>query len=456
MAVNTTEGGLSAPTRHNIDWKENKFYDKNSINDELTRVFEACHGCRRCVSLCQAFPTLFDLIDESENFDLESVDKKDYVKVVDECYMCDLCYQTKCPYVPPHEWAIDFPHLMLRAKAEKFKNNEKKENKIIKLRNYLLSSTDILFSSLSKPVIANIVNFIFSKKIIRIFLENVLKIHRDADLPRMSPVNLKTRLKKLNLKIIGQKDIVKTNKTKGKVKLFSTCYCSNSTPEIAEDLIKVFIHNNIQTEIFDQENCCGMPKLELGDLKSVEYLKNKNIPNLAKAVKDGYDIVSPVPSCVLMFKQELPLLFPNDKDVKLVQKNIFDPFEYLNLRDEEGLFNENFKESKGKIAYQTACHQRVQNFGPKTKSILSKIPESEITMIERCSGHDGTYAIKLESFENSIKIRRPVVSRIKKDSYKIFTSDCPMAAKHISNDLDNNEIEVKLHPISILKSAYGI
>ena len=127
-----------------------------------------------------------------------------------------------------------------------------------------------------KPVIANIVNFIFSKKIIRIFLENVLKIHRDADLPRMSPVNLKTRLKKLNLKIIGQKDIVKTNKTKGKVKLFSTCYCSNSTPEIAEDLNKVFIRNNIQTEIFDQENCCGMPKLELGDLKSVEYLKNKN------------------------------------------------------------------------------------------------------------------------------------------------------------------------------------
>ena len=109
--------------------KRNKFYDKNSINDELTRVFEACHGCRRCVSLCQAFPTLFDLIDESENFDLESVDKKDYVKVVDECYMCDLCYQTKCPYVPPHEWAIDFPHLMLRAKAEKFKNKKKKENK---------------------------------------------------------------------------------------------------------------------------------------------------------------------------------------------------------------------------------------------------------------------------------------------------------------------------------------
>ena len=456
MAVNTTEGGLSAPTRHNIEWKEKEFYDKNSIDDELSRVFEACHGCRRCVSLCQAFPTLFDLIDESENFDLESVDKKDYSKVVDECYLCDLCYQTKCTYVPPHEWAIDFPHLMLRAKAEKFKNKEQKKSKLIQIRNNLLSSTDKLFSLFSKPVIANITNYLFSKKAIRIILENILKIHRNADIPKMNPVNLKSRFKKINLKAINEADIMQTKKTRGKVKLFATCYCSNSTPEIAEDLIKVFNHNNIKIEIFNQENCCGMPKLELGDLESVENLKNKNIPNLARAVREGFDIVSPVPSCVLMFKQELPLLFPNDEDVKLVQKSIFDPFEYLNLRDEEGLFNNDFKESKGKIAYQTACHQRVQNFGPKTKTILSKIPDSEITMIERCSGHDGTYAIKLESFENSLKIKRPVVSRIKKDDYKVFTSDCPMAAKHIGNDLDKNNIEVELHPISILKSAYKI
>lgn len=451
MSVKITEGGLSAPTRHNIKWKENAFLDKSLVNNELMRVFEACHGCRRCVSLCEAFPTLFDLIDESENFDLESVDKKDYSKVVDECYLCDLCYQTKCPYVPPHEWAIDFPHLMLRAKAEKFEKQKLK--KTIRFRNYILSSTDIIFKNSSKPIISNIINFILKLKLIRIILEKIIGIHRYADLPKMDSNNLKKRFKKI---INKRSDITKTSKTKGKVKLFASCYCSNSEPGLAEDLIRVFMHNNIQIEIFEQEYCCGMPKLELGDLKSVEKLKEKNIPLLVKAIKDGYDIVSPVPSCVLMFKQELPLLFPDDKDVIMVQKNMFDPFEYLSLRDEEGLFNLNFKNTSGKIAYQTACHQRVQNFGLKTKLILSKIPDSDITIIERCSGHDGTYAIKAESFEKSLKIRRPVVTKIKKDSYKVFTSDCPMAAKHIGNALDKDSIEVKLHPISILKTAYGI
>lgn len=453
MSVNTTEGGLSAPTRHNIGWKEDLFYDTTSINNELSRVFEACHGCRRCVSLCEAFPTLFDLIDESENFDLESVDTKDFIKVVDECYMCDLCYQTKCPYVPPHEWAIDFPHLMLRAKAEKFKTQNNNTKKMMRLRNYILSSTDIVFKKGSYPIISNLINYLLTNRIVRIILEKILKIHRDADLPLMNSNNIKKRFEKIRSYKIN---ITKTQKTNGKVKLFSTCYCTSSHPELAEDLIKVFLHNNIQTEIFNNENCCGMPKLELGDLKSVEELMKKNIPNLAKAVKEGYDLVSPVPSCVLMFKQELPLLFPDIEDVKLVQKSIFDPFEYLNLRDEEGLFNSEFKNSTGKIAYQTACHQRVQNFGPKTKNILSKIPGSEITMIERCSGHDGTYAIKLESFKKSLKIRKPVVSRIEKGEYKVFTSDCPMAAKHIGNALNKNNIEIELHPISILKSAYEI
>ncbi len=453
MSVKKTEGGLLAPSRHNIDWRSDSYLDNTLINNELTRVFEACHGCRRCVSLCEAFPTLFNLIDESKNFDLESVDKKDYVKIVDECYLCDLCYQTKCPYVPPHEWAIDFPHLMLRAKAEKFQNQKHKIGKLLRLRNYILSSTDMLFKISSVPFFSHILNYFYTNRVARIIIEKILRIHRDADLPKFDYNNIK---KRFNLIKNVTTNNIKTKKTRGKVKLFTTCYCSNSESNLAEDLIKVFIHNNIQTEIFEQENCCGMPKFELGDLKSVEKLKKKNIPLLVKAIKNGYDIVSPVPSCVLMFKQELPLLFPNDDDVKLVQKNIFDPFEYLSYRDEEGLFNNKFQNSKGKIAYQSACHQRVQNFGPKTKNILSKIPGAEITVIDRCSGHDGTYAIKLESFEKSLKIRKPVIAKIEKDNYEIFTSDCPMAARHIGNALNKSKIKVENHPISILKSAYKI
>ena len=247
MSVNRTEGGLSAPTRHNIEWKEDLFYDTTSLNNELSRVFEACHGCRRCVSLCEAFPTLFDLIDESENFDLESVDTKDFIKVVDECYMCDLCYQTKCPYVPPHEWAIDFPHLMLRAKAEKFKTQNNNTKKMMRLRNYILSSTDIVFKKGSYPIISNLINYLLTNRIVRIILEKILKIHRDADLPLMNSNNIKKRFEKIKSYKIN---ITKTQKTNGKVKLFSTCYCTSSHPELAEDLIKVFLHNNIQTEIF--------------------------------------------------------------------------------------------------------------------------------------------------------------------------------------------------------------
>ena len=117
------EGNLDAPTRHPLGWTAPEFWDQAALDAELERVFNICHGCRRCVSLCHAFPTLFDLIDASKTMEIDGVDKADYPKVTEHCYLCDLCYQTKCPYVPPHEWNVDFPHLMLRAKAVDFRRN---------------------------------------------------------------------------------------------------------------------------------------------------------------------------------------------------------------------------------------------------------------------------------------------------------------------------------------------
>ena len=116
------EGNLQAPTRHALDWRSPEFYDEAALYEEQERVFDICHGCRRCVSLCGAFPTLFDLVDSSETMEVDGVAKDDYWKVVDQCYLCDVCYMTKCPYVPPHPWNVDFPHLMLRAKAKRFKS----------------------------------------------------------------------------------------------------------------------------------------------------------------------------------------------------------------------------------------------------------------------------------------------------------------------------------------------
>ena len=310
------EGGIDAPTRHALDWTNPDFYNQDKIDEELYRTFEICHGCRRCVSLCDAYPTLFDLIDESPSYDIDTVEKSDYNKVVDECYMCDLCYQTKCPYVPPHPWALDFPHLMLRAKAKKFK--DKKDGLQKRIRNKLLSSTDFTLKYGSIPLVDVTINTLNGSQIIRKPLEGLLGIHANADLPKFKSNNLKKRVEKLTNSV----DKFQANEsTTGKAMVFGTCYCNYSVPEVGEDLFTVFRHNNIQTELMQQEKCCGMPKFELGDLESVKKAKEYNAPRFLEAINDGYDIVAAVPSCVLMFKQELPLMFPDDEDLKKIKFN---------------------------------------------------------------------------------------------------------------------------------------
>ncbi|MCW8929915.1 MAG: heterodisulfide reductase-related iron-sulfur binding cluster [Gammaproteobacteria bacterium] len=445
MAV-IKEGNLEAPTRHPIKWKDADYYNKESLFIELERVFDLCHGCRRCVSLCNSFPTLFDLIDESKTFEVDGVAKKDYWKVVDECYLCDLCYMTKCPYTPPHEWNIDFPHLMLRAKAVKYQRGD------VKLRDKILTSTDVVGQFAGLPIVAQVVNTVNKQKSARQVLDKVLGIHPDAKLPEFQSNHLRKRLSSL-------KDLKVTNpepagRTSGKVALFATCYGNVNEPEIGEDLVTVFEHNQIPVTIAEKEKCCGMPKMELGDLDSVEKAKNANIPVLLKLVNDGWDIIAPVPSCALMFKQELPLIFPDDEDVLKVSQAVFDPFEYLMIRHKNGKLNTQFKQPLGKVAYHVACHQRVQKIGMKTRDILQLIPDTEIKSIERCSGHDGTYAIKSEFHKAAMKIGRPVFNQVKQFDADHYGSDCAMAGHHIENGLNNGQKPE--HPITLLRKAYGL
>jgi Fe-S oxidoreductase len=442
MSTTSREGSLEAPTRHPLGQNDPGFYDESALMDELERVYDICHGCRRCVSLCNAFPTLFDLVDESE---VDGVDKQDFWKVVDHCYLCDLCYLTKCPYVPPHEWNVDFPHLMLRAKAIGYKKGR------AKFRDKLVSSTDTVGSFASIPIVANVVNAANRNEHTRALLESALGVHADARLPEY---HSKTLSKRSRDHKPGEFEVVNTDKTTGKVAIFATCYGEYNEPQVAQDLLAVFEHNQIPTMIVRDTVCCGMPKLELGDLDAVEKLKDHNIPLLARLVDEGWDIISPVPSCTLQFKQELPLMFPEDADVSKVQQAFFDPFEYLALRHKAGLLNTDFAHSIGKISYHVACHQRVQRIGLKTRDILALIPDTEIDAIERCSGHDGTYAIKKEFHEVSMKIVRPVVNRVKKAEPDAYASDCPMAGHHISAGLaDGSSTQ---HPISLLRQAYGI
>jgi glycerol-3-phosphate dehydrogenase subunit C len=437
------EGSLEAPERHALNWKDPKFYDEQDLFQELERVYDICHGCRRCFNLCHAFPTLFDAIDESDTMELDGVAKPVYWEVVDHCYLCDMCFMTKCPYVPPHEWNVDFPHLMLRAKAVKHKQGRSSK------RDKLLSSTDMVGKLAGIPVVVDAVNATNRSKSGRRLLKKTLGVHPDAKLPAYHSKTLRKRVsptQSMTPEAAGP--------TSGRVALFATCYGNYNEPQVGEDLVAVFEHNGIPVTLAAKEQCCGMPKLELGDLEAVARAKEVNVPELARLVDEGWDIIAPVPSCVLMFKQELPLMFPDDAEVAKVQAAIYDPFEYLMLRHKEGKLKTDFKNPLGKVAYHVACHLRVQNIGLKTRDLMALVPDTQIEAIERCSGHDGTYAVKQEFHETSMKICRPVVNRVKKFEADHYSSDCPMAGHQIANGLDDgSEPE---HPMTLVRHAYGI
>lgn len=443
------EGNLEAPTRHPLDWKNADFYNEEALFGELERVFDLCHGCRRCVSLCHSFPTLFDLVDESSTMEVDGVDKQDYWKVVDQCYLCDLCYQTKCPYIPPHEWNIDFPHLMLRAKAARYKQGKTRVSEKI------LSSTDAVGKLAGIPVVVNAVNTANKLKPVRQVLDKLLGVHPQADIPQYHSRTLRKKLKQNNGEALkADPPNTKTDQTTGKVAIFATCYGNYNAPQLGEDLIEVLKHNDIAVKLVEREQCCGMPKLELGDLHSVDKARQANIPVLAQLVEQGWDIMAPVPSCVLMFRQELPLMFADDEQVQKVAGSIFDPFEYLMLRHKQGLLKTDFRNPLGKVAYHVACHQRVQKIGMKTRDCLELITDTQVTAIERCSGHDGTYGVKSKYYEAARKIVRPVANKVKQLEADYHGSDCPMAGKFIAHALeDGSETS---HPISLLRLAYGI
>jgi glycerol-3-phosphate dehydrogenase subunit C len=439
------EGNLEAPTRHALGWQQPQFYDADALQKELDRVFDICHGCRRCFNLCNSFPTLFSLIDESKSGELDGVDKQAYGQVVDQCYLCDMCYMTKCPYVPPHPWNVDFPHLMLRAKAVKNRSGA------TRWRDKVLSATDMVGRIAGIPVVAEVVNAVNRTSLGRKVLDAALGVHPGAPVPPYRSNTLRKQLARRPKPALAAQAAAGT---RGKVALFATCYGNRNEPQLGLDLVSVFEHNGIEVALVAQENCCGMPKLELGDLQAVADLKSKNLPPLLAMIDSGYDIVAPIPSCVLMFKQELPLMFPDEPDVAKVRRHIFDPFEYLALRHKAGLMRTDFARPLGKIAYHVACHLRVQNIGLKTRDVLQLIPGTTVEPIERCSGHNGTYGVKREFRDTSMKIGKAVMQRVQASGADFYASDCPMAGHQIESGLD--PATPPTHPLTLLRMAYGL
>jgi Fe-S oxidoreductase len=444
------EGNLEAPTRHPIDWKSPDYRDEGKAFAEMERVFDICHGCRRCVSLCQSFPTLFDLIDATADGEVHGVDKKDYAKVVDQCYLCDLCYMTKCPYVPPHPWNVDFPHVMLRAKAIKFGEGG------VGRGERLLASTDVHGQLAGIPVVVQAVNAANRTRPVRQALDKALGVHPDAWLPPLASRRFRGAARKS-----GASPAVDGQRSPGKVAVFSTCYVNYNEPGIGHDLLALLAHNEIPYEIVDKESCCGMPKLELGDLEGVARLKDRNIPVLARYAREGWAILSAIPSCTLMFKQELPLLFPDEGDVALVQAAMFDPFEYLMARHRDGLLKTDFKVPLGKVSYHVPCHGRVQKIGRKTEEMLKLIGQTvtvELTTVERCSGHAGTYGVKTPTHEAAKKIGKPVFRAMANGAPDVISSDCALAGHHIAQGMAENGLPAAelRHPLGLVRRAYGL
>jgi len=471
------EGSLQAPTRHPLDWRSPDFYDSAALDRELERVFDICHGCRRCFSLCNAFPTLFDAVDATDTGEVAALDRKAFWEVVDHCYLCDMCFMTKCPYVPPHPWNVDFPHLMLRAKAARARGAG------LSWRDRVLAATDTVGAFAGIPVVVEAVNALNASSAGRAVLEKVLGVDRSAPLPSYHTRTARRRLAGLGTvheasaadaplpqgvtaeasgergraaaeAATGDTALPQRTATTGRVAVFTTCYGNRNEPELAEDLVAVLEHNGIEVALLDAERCCGMPRLELGDLAGVARLKEHNIPQLLAALQAGYDVLAPIPSCVLMFKQELPLMYPEDAGVRQVAARTFDPFEYLMMRHAAGQLRTDFKVSLGKVSYHVPCHLRVQNIGLKTRDVLRLIPGSSIDTIERCSGHNGTYGVKARFRAASMRIGRPVVERVQAAGAEHYASDCPMAGHQIESGLGSPRAPE--HPLRLLRIAYGL
>ncbi len=436
---NIHQGSHEAPPRHPPDWKGSDFRDEGMLIRELERVFDICHGCRRCLNLCNAFPTLFDLVDESATMELGGVARQDYWNIVDHCYLCDRCDATKCPYIPPHKRNVDFPQLMLRAKAVRFRKRG------AGFRDRLLASPDKVGRLATIPVVAQVINAAADSPSIR----RKLHLHPDAVLPRCH----RTTLRKRRRELVSSAPAATTAADAGVV-LFATCYGNFNEPELGDDLVAVFEHNSIPVALAEEERCCGFLRLELGDLDAVEQAREVNIPQLAEWVDRGWNIVVPLPTCVLMFRQWLPLMFPDDALVRKVRNAIFDPFEYLMQHHKEGRLKTGFKRSLGVVLYHLSCRSGGQGTGIETCEILSLVPGTHVEVIACCSGRDGSYGLKSEYHDISMKTGQPVVNTIRQVMPDHFGSHCPKAGRQIESSLANGSKAE--HPLTLLRKAYGV
>ncbi len=440
----TGEGSLGAPTRHIIDWQNPDFADPDKLDAEMRRVFDICHGCRRCFNLCDSFPRLFDLIDESPNEELSDVKSEDFEPVVEACTLCDMCFMTKCPYVPPHPFQLDFPHLMLRhrfAEAQKGGSDFTQTQLAEMDRNGALAR-------IASPVI----NWASatSNKPMRAVMEKVAHIDARAELPKFHSRTFISA---------DRADPVHPNRAapaygKRKAALYATCFVNFNKPVTGMAARDVLNHIGVETKPA-YPGCCGMPFLEQAELSRVADNAAKVSKELVKLIDEGYDIVALTASCGLMLKFEWALVCPDNADVKRVAEATFDIDEYVvDIAKKEGLPHGLTPLPEG-VTVHLACHARAQNMGPKAAEMLKLIPDTPVDVVERCSGHGGTFGVVKPTHDVAVKVGKPVFKAVNAKPRGHIVSDCPLAAQHIFHHTDTPAREPE-HPIQIIARSFGL
>ena len=447
------EGSTEAPIRYPLDWHSEEFYDRAALDEEARRQFDVCHGCRRCFNLCDSFPRLFDLIDDSESGELDTVASDDFGPIIDGCTMCDMCFMTKCPYVPPHEFNLDFPHLMLRYRAVELKEKGKApftQNQLAQMdRN----------GSLAEKV-SGLANWGSAKGnvVTRPVMSATLGIDKNVELPKFTGETFMKRAEKSakNGELEPNKEGTAQDR---KALIYATCSVNYNNPGVGEAALKVLTHLGVSVKT-DYPGCCGMPYLEQGNLEKVAQNAASVSAALRSFIDEGYDILTLTASCGLMFKFEWPLIVPDNEDVKALSAATRDISEYIvQIADKNGL-PDGLQTIEGGVEVHLACHARAQNMGPKSADLLRLIPDADIGVIERCSGHGGTFGVMKDTHQLAVKVGKPVARNVTKSDAKTVVSDCPLAAKHIVQGVEYLDSSAKLpeaaHPVEVFARAYGL
>ena len=446
-----SEGSLGAPMRHPIAWEDPAFYDPAKLDAELRRVFDICHGCRRCFNLCDSFPRLFDLIDEGASGELDAVASEQFKPVIDACTLCDMCFMTKCPYVPPHAFNLDFPHLMLRYRAVEMRKGA------VPAATRQLTETDR--NGKLAGMVAPLANWASAtgNALTRPAMETLVDIHREAALPKFHGKTFALRAKR------ETPEVDRTAPAFGrKAVLYATCFVNYNNPDIGMAARAVLAKNGVETEVV-YPGCCGMPKLEHGHLARVAAAARKVAAELGAWIDKGYDVIALVPSCALMLKFEWPLIVPEDAAVTRLSRATFDIAEYVvGLAKNVGLAP-GLQALPGGVSLHLACHARAQNVGQKAAEMLRLIPGADVAVIERCSGHGGSWGVMKENFEVALKVGRPVARSAASQAKRYVASECPLAGEHIIQGMQRLDgdgatavPDASIHPIELFARAYGL